>query len=60
MDGVVAAGEGLLLAWGRVLSCAGACFDLCVGGVDGPDPGRGSRGWPALRDPLGQAEHGQP
>ena len=44
---------------GGVLPCVGACFGLCVGGGYGPDLGRGSRGWLAPLDPLGQAEHGQ-
>ena len=59
VDGVVPAGEGLLWPGGRVVLCVGACLDLCVGGGDGPDPGRGSLGWPAPLDPLGQAGHGQ-
>ena len=39
MDGVVPAGEGLLRPGGGVWSCVRACFDLCVGGRDGPNQG---------------------
>ena len=59
MDGVPSAGEGVLWSGGGVLPRVWACLDLCVGGGDGPNPGHGSRGWPAALDPLGQAEHGQ-
>ena len=55
MDGVAAAGEGLLWPLGGVLPCFRACNVLFVGsGVD-PDLG----GWPAMPDPLGQAEYCQ-
>ena len=53
MDGVVAAGEALLRPGGFVVPCVGACFDLCVGGGDGLDPGRLTRGRPAPPDPFG-------
>ena len=59
MDGVVPASEGLLQSGGGVWSRVRARFDLCVGGEDRPNPGYGSRGWPAALDPVGQAEHGQ-
>ena len=59
MDGVVPAGEGLLRSGGGVWPRVRPCLDLCLGGEDGPNPGHGSRGWPAALDPVGQAEHGQ-
>ena len=42
-----------------VSSCVWACLEFCVGGGNGPDPGRGPSGRPAALDSLGQAEHGQ-
>ena len=59
MDGVVLAGEGLLWSGGGVWPRVQARLHLCVGGGDGPNPGHGTRGWPAALDPVGQAEHGQ-
>ena len=59
VDGMVSAGEGVLRPRGGVCLRVWACFDLCVGVRDGPDPGHGPCGWPAALDPLGQAEHCQ-
>ena len=44
---------------GGVLPCVWACFDSCVGGGDGPDPGQSPCGWPGALDSLRQAEYGQ-
>ena len=59
MDGVVAAGEGVLWSGGWVLPRDWACLDLCLGARDGRNPGHRPRGWPAALDPLGQLEHSQ-
>ena len=59
MEGVVPAGEEVLRSGAGVFPGVWACLNLCVGGGDGPNPGHGSRGWPAALDPLGHAEHGQ-
>ena len=41
--------------WPRVR----ARLNLSVGGGDGPNPGHSLRWWPAVLDPVGQAEDGQ-
>ena len=59
VNGVVAAGEGVLWPGGWGPSVCRGLPQLVFWCRDGSDPGLGSCGQPVSLDPLGEAEHGQ-